>query len=76
MSDSLPSKDEFREPAVDYRTADAPFELPSNRANFSPPVLNPTQYVAWCRQMQRALNLPTDNPALRLASKTSKEFVI
>src|SRR5690348_15295106 len=76
MSDSLPSKDEFREPVADHRSAGARFELPSTRSNFSPPALSPAEYVAWCREMQRALKLPPDDPARRFASKTSKEFLI
>jgi len=76
MSDSLPSKNEFHEQAVAYRITDAAFELPSSREHFSPPVLNPTEYAAWCSEMQRSLGLPQDDPVRRLASKTSEQFVI
>jgi hypothetical protein len=30
----------------------------------------------WCEEMRRTLNLPPDDPARRLALKTSKEFVL
>ncbi|HWD92987.1 MAG TPA: hypothetical protein VG938_11645 [Verrucomicrobiae bacterium] len=75
MSDSLPSKDELREAAVAYHST-SHFELPSSGSNFSSPVLNPTEYVLWCEEMRRALNLPPDEPAHRLALKTSKEFIL
>jgi hypothetical protein len=74
MSDSLPSKDELHEAAIEYRPA-GHFELPSSSSNFSSPVLSPTEYVMWCEEMRRVLNLPADEPARRLALKTSKEFV-
>jgi hypothetical protein len=75
MSESSPSKDELREAAIVYR-ATGEFELPSSNSNFSSPVLNPTEYVMWCEEMRKALNLPPDDPARRLALKTSKEFVL
>jgi hypothetical protein len=75
MSESLPSKDELREAVVAYRSTNTPFELPSSNSNFSSPVLSPTEYVAWCHEMRQALNLQ-DDPARRLALKTSKEFVL
>jgi hypothetical protein len=75
MSNSSHSKAELREKVAPYHTPDTAIELPSSRLDSRPPVLNPTEYAAWCERMRKDLNLADEKPDHRLAAKNFKEFV-